>query len=58
VVLSPFVLFTGVVQLAVTVMGAVRVTAVGHFASIAIHDLAVESSRAYVALCLLVPAGK
>jgi hypothetical protein len=45
VVLSTFVLLTCVVQSVVTVMAALRAMVVSHFAAIAIHDLAVESSR-------------
>jgi hypothetical protein len=58
VVLSTFVLLTGVVQSVVTVMAAVRVMFVGQFAAIAVHDLAVESSRVSVALSVRVPVGK
>jgi len=57
VVLSTFVLLTGVAQSVFTVMAAVRVTFVGHFAAIAVHDLAVESSRVSVALSVRVPVG-
>ena len=58
VVLSTFVLLTGVVQPVVTVMAADRGMVVGHSAAIAIHDLAVESSRVSVALSVRVPVGK
>ena len=50
VALSTFVLLSGV-----TVMAAVRVIFVGQFAAIAVHNLAVESSRVSVALSMRVP---
>jgi hypothetical protein len=58
VVLSTFVLLTGVVQSVVTVMAAVRLMVAGHFAAIAVHELAVESPRVSVALSVPVPVGK
>jgi hypothetical protein len=57
VVLSTFVLLTGVGESVVTVMAAVRVVFAGQFAAIAVHDLAVESSRVSVALRVRVPVG-
>ena len=58
VVLSTFVLLMGVRQSVVMDMAAVRVMFVGQFAAIAVHDLAVESSRVSVALSVRVPVGK